>query len=236
MTTNPVSSSPMPLNALTSKDKPTTTDPNSSLGQDAFLKLLVAQLKYQDPMNPADGADFMAQTAQFTMVEKLGAMQKQGEATIASQKQLQAIQLVGKQVTYTDTTGMAREGVVQSARFTPDGQTLTINGTTVNLSSVTGVTRAPVESSTTGSSTTTNSALTETLTAAIREALAAAKSDTSTTVLAPTTSTGSDTAIVPDASTGSTSTDGALATETSSSDAPSESGALEASDPASGEG
>ena len=125
----------MPLSTTANKDKAKATDPNSSLGQDAFLKLLVAQLKYQDPMNPADGADFMAQTAQFTMVEKLAAMQKQGETTIASQKQLQAIQLVGKQVSYTDSVGMLREGVVQSARFTPDGQTLTINGTTVNLSS-----------------------------------------------------------------------------------------------------
>ena len=43
--------------------------------QDTFLKLLVAQLKYQDPSNPADSTQFLAQTAQFTQVEKLGLQQ-----------------------------------------------------------------------------------------------------------------------------------------------------------------
>ena len=44
---------------------------SSQEAANAFLKLLVAQMKYQDPMNPAQGADYIAQTAQFTVVEKL---------------------------------------------------------------------------------------------------------------------------------------------------------------------
>jgi len=46
------------------------TDPQT-IGKDMFLKLLVAQLKYQNPMEPVDSSQFMAQTAQFTMAEKL---------------------------------------------------------------------------------------------------------------------------------------------------------------------
>lgn len=226
MTTQPVGSVPMPLSTTANKDKAKATDPNSSLGQDAFLKLLVAQLKYQDPMNPADGADFMAQTAQFTMVEKLAAMQKQGETTIASQKQLQAIQLVGKQVSYTDSVGMLREGVVKSARFTPDGQTLMINGTTVNLSSVTGVTHASTESSVSNSLNNLSPSLSETLVAAIREALGTSTTNTDSSNVTPVTA--------PDAE--STSTDGALSTDTSPGDGTSESSATPVSDPASGEG
>lgn len=46
--------------------------PIDKLGADknTFLKLLVAQLKYQDPLNPADGTQFVTQLAQFTSLEQ----------------------------------------------------------------------------------------------------------------------------------------------------------------------
>ncbi len=44
---------------------------NAELGKDEFLKLLVAQLQNQDPINPQDGAEFAAQLAQFNSVEQL---------------------------------------------------------------------------------------------------------------------------------------------------------------------
>ena len=128
MTVNPADAVPTPLSPMTTREAPQSTDANSELGQDAFLKLLVAQLKYQDPLNPADGAEFLAQTAQFTMVEKLADLEAQGQSTVTSQQQMQAAQLVGRQVTYVDSTGNLVEGVVESAEYTPDGQSLTIGG------------------------------------------------------------------------------------------------------------
>lgn len=44
---------------------------NDAMGKDEFLKLLVAQMKHQDPLNPMDGQEMAAQLAQFTSVEQL---------------------------------------------------------------------------------------------------------------------------------------------------------------------
>ena len=139
MTVNPADAVPTPLSGMTTREAPQSTEANSELGQDAFLKLLVAQLKYQDPLNPADGAEFLAQTAQFTMVEKLSDLEAQGQSTVTSQQQMQAAQLVGRQVTYVDATGNLVEGVVESAEYTPDGQSLTIDGQAVELDNITKV-------------------------------------------------------------------------------------------------
>ncbi len=49
----------------------TATTGNQALGKDEFLKLLVAQLRYQDPLSPLEGQEFASQLAQFTSVEEL---------------------------------------------------------------------------------------------------------------------------------------------------------------------
>src|SRR5262245_61794038 len=53
----------------------TTGVRNDGLGRDAFLMLLVEQLKHQDPSNPQDSSEFLSQLAQFTSVEKLTSME-----------------------------------------------------------------------------------------------------------------------------------------------------------------
>lgn len=77
-----------PLTGPAEPSQPRTlpTNPNA-MGRDEFLKLLVAQLKNQDPMNPMDGKDMAAQLAQFSTVEQLIAMNKSMEATTASSKE-----------------------------------------------------------------------------------------------------------------------------------------------------
>jgi flagellar basal-body rod modification protein FlgD len=146
MTTTPINSTTTPIAEMMGAKTAKSKDPSGELGSDAFLKLLVAQLKYQDPLNPADGAEFLAQTAQFTMVEKLTTMVTQGEEVARSQQETQAAQLVGKQVTYVGSTGAKSEGIVESTSFSDDGQTLMIDGKSVKLSAVTGVTGGPSDS------------------------------------------------------------------------------------------
>ncbi len=53
----------------------------ANLGKDDFLRLLVAQLSNQDPMNPQDSAEFVAQLAQFSSLEQLISIREAAEAT-----------------------------------------------------------------------------------------------------------------------------------------------------------
>ena len=49
----------------------TTKATNQDLGKDAFLQLLVTQLRYQDPLEPQDNSQFIAQLAQFSALEQM---------------------------------------------------------------------------------------------------------------------------------------------------------------------
>ena len=60
----------------------------STMGRDEFLKMLVAQLKNQDPLNPMDGKDMAAQLAQFSTVEQLITMNKSMDAQAASASEM----------------------------------------------------------------------------------------------------------------------------------------------------
>jgi flagellar basal-body rod modification protein FlgD len=79
--------------------------PDQQFGEDTFLKLLVAQLKYQDPLSPTDGTQFLTQTAQFTTLETLQKIEKQQETLSQSTQLLSASSMVGRAVTYSLTAG-----------------------------------------------------------------------------------------------------------------------------------
>jgi flagellar basal-body rod modification protein FlgD len=106
------------------------------MGKDTFLKLLVAQLKYQDPSKPVDSSQFMAQTAQFSMVEKLDEMNTAQQNALSAQLMLAASNLVGRTVSYVDASGMEASGVVTSATISGSSPTVKVGNTDVALSSV----------------------------------------------------------------------------------------------------
>jgi flagellar basal-body rod modification protein FlgD len=120
----------------------TVRSSGSNLDQDAFLKLLVAQLKYQDPSKPVDSAEFMAQTAQFTQVEKMEEMSKATLSVLALQQGLAASGLVGKTVQYTLADGTTGSGTAVSASFgvaSSAEPTLRVGDLDIPLSSITTV-------------------------------------------------------------------------------------------------
>jgi len=122
----------------------------SSVDKDMFLKLMVAQLKNQDPMNPTDSSQFLAQTAQFTSLEKLTNVADQTQQALSAQLAFGASGLVGKTVGYTDANGASATGAVSSVRFTSTGPMLQISGSDVPLSSITSVTTAGTDAGGTG--------------------------------------------------------------------------------------
>lgn len=77
------------------------------LGQEDFLKILVAQMNNQDPTNPADNAEFLGQMAQFSMVSGINALgtSMDGVATtVDSSRTLQASALVNREVLVQSST------------------------------------------------------------------------------------------------------------------------------------
>src|SRR4051812_43487850 len=102
----------------------------TALDKDTFLKILVAQLKMQDPTSPTDSSQFMAQMAQFSTVEQLTNMSKTSSDAAASAKVDQSVGLLGRTATYTGSDGLPVSGVVQHVDITKAGPTLTIDGVT----------------------------------------------------------------------------------------------------------
>ena len=99
----------------------TTKDDEDPLGRDAFLKMLVAQMEHQDPLNPLEGTDFSAQLAQFSSLEQLFNVNDTLEdlaASMASKGQENILDYIGKQITSEDNSLKLKDGQVSSGLFT----------------------------------------------------------------------------------------------------------------------
>ena len=94
------------------------------LGQQDFLKLLVAQMKNQDPSNPADNGQFLSQMAQFSMVdgiERLGSSVDGIAGNVQSGQGIAAAQLVGREVlAESDRAVLQADGSLQGVVGVPE--------------------------------------------------------------------------------------------------------------------
>lgn len=135
---------PTPISSLFEPKPAATSTPGNTLGKDAFLKLLVAQLKYQDPTAPTDSAQFMAQTAQFTQVEKLEEIAAAVTSSLTAQSVFGVSAMVGRTVSWLNADGTELSGVVHTASFTAAGPYLTVaDGTQVAMGDITSVRATP---------------------------------------------------------------------------------------------
>ncbi len=88
------------------------------LGQDAFLKLLVAQIRNQDPMNPMDDRDFIAQLAQFSTLT-------QTQNLVRNQMTMLGAGLLGEELEFVTGDGREVRGTVVSTLWKNDDVLLT---------------------------------------------------------------------------------------------------------------
>jgi flagellar basal-body rod modification protein FlgD len=107
----------LPVAAASPAGATTVQNPGTLLGRDDFLRLLVTQLRNQDPLDPLDQNEFMAQTAQFASLEQLMAISSsldELKATSAASGLVQASALLGKRATAAGRD-VAFDGVTPAA-------------------------------------------------------------------------------------------------------------------------
>src|SRR5215475_7422835 len=101
------------------------TQGDQSLGKDAFMKLLVAQISHQDPLKPMDDTAFVSQLAQFSALEQALGTNQRLDFMAAQQKgaaNTEVATLVGKNVTVKGSTvTLDGQGFAQPIHFTLNG-------------------------------------------------------------------------------------------------------------------
>jgi flagellar basal-body rod modification protein FlgD len=115
------------------------TDVGGSLGQDAFLKLLVAQMQNQDPTSPEDSGQMMSQLASFSQVSELQDLTASNQALTLGQDFSSAVSLIGKSVTYTDSKGNQETGTVAGVKTDTTGALLQIGSDSVHTGAIVSV-------------------------------------------------------------------------------------------------
>ena len=111
----------------------TTVGGPQSVDYQSFLKLLVAQMKNQDPTSPMESTDYVAQLATFSQVEQSIQMNRKLEAMIQGSAMSQASALIGRQIETMDGKAV---GVVKEIEMYADGTVLVLdNGAKVPMGS-----------------------------------------------------------------------------------------------------
>ncbi len=113
-----------------------TQTATGSEDKEMFLQLLVAQMRYQDPMNPTDSSEFLAQSAQFNALEKMSQVADQTQQLVNLQVAFGASSMVGRTVSFGREDGSVGTGTVDSVRFESTGPVLLVAGEDVSLASV----------------------------------------------------------------------------------------------------
>ena len=123
------------VSSATAASTAVTSGTSKVMGQDDFLKLLIAQLKYQDPMSPMEDKDFIAQLAQFSTLQQTISMSNNIDDMSKSQTASQAFAMTGKWIDYIGSDGNTAAGRVDGVALNDGVATLKVGSNTVELGS-----------------------------------------------------------------------------------------------------
>ena len=153
MAVDPVSNVQTTQTSTTTSTASTDTK-EATLNYDSFLKLLVTQMKNQDPTDPRDAGEQMSQLASFSTVEQAIKTNKHLESLIQETSMAQATSLIGKHITSADGE---TKGIVKAVEINADGLTAVLeNGKEVLVTTGVTVAQASTTNTDTGTDTDTS--------------------------------------------------------------------------------
>ena len=117
------------------------------LSQGDFLKLLVAQMTSQNPLDPLDNQDLLTQMVQFSTLQQNTGVQKALTALHNSEGLVQANSLLGRQVTLQVDAETLTQGTVTAVLMDTGTPQIVVDGNAYNLDQVLMITSPPVDPS-----------------------------------------------------------------------------------------
>jgi flagellar basal-body rod modification protein FlgD len=111
----------------------------NTMDSEMFMKLLVTQLKNQDPSTPMDTNAMMSQTTQLAMMEQVTAQTTTANENFSLQMRIAASNLVGREVSYTGPDGVEVKGTATSVSFAEAVPKVSVGGKEVALDLISGI-------------------------------------------------------------------------------------------------
>lgn len=104
----------------------TSLNSNNTIDQEGFIKLFLTQLQFQDPLEPVDNREFLAQLAQFSNLEQSRQLSLNTESLLTMSSASQALSLLDRPVDVVQEQGSSVSGTVKAVQFTAAGPELTV--------------------------------------------------------------------------------------------------------------
>ncbi|RVU37062.1 flagellar hook capping protein [Rheinheimera riviphila] len=120
----------MPVDGIGQVSSAPIQSANNAISQEEFVKLFLAQLNYQDPLEPLNNREFLAQLAQFSSLEQSRQINDNILGVMAMQASTQGLSLLGKNVEVDTGGGQSFSGVVEAVHYNAGQPELTVKSST----------------------------------------------------------------------------------------------------------